>query len=215
MFLQVAVDLVSLPQAVAMLQKVAPNVDIIEVGTPFIKQEGLGAVSIIKSLYGDKKILADMKTMDAGQLEAQLAFDAGADYMTVLSVAADATIAGAVGVARQKQRAVIADMIGSPDPLARALELEALGVNGVEVHCGLDQQAQGHCSWETAKEIIRRLKIPVSIAGGINPGSVLSVAEMGAAVAVMGAAIYGAVDPGAAAREARARIETMAATVSR
>jgi 3-hexulose-6-phosphate synthase len=87
MKLHVAVDLHTLEKAIAMVHKVAPFVDIIEAGTPLIKQEGLRIISILKECFPEKLILADMKTMDAGGLEAKLAYDAGADLVTVLAVA--------------------------------------------------------------------------------------------------------------------------------
>ena len=63
---------------------------------PLIKQQGLSVVTNVKAAYPDKLVFADMKTMDAGELEADLAFNAGADIMTVLGSAGDSTIAGAV-----------------------------------------------------------------------------------------------------------------------
>jgi 3-hexulose-6-phosphate synthase len=97
MKLQVSVDLVSLEQALNLLAEVAPYVDIIEAGTPLIKQEGLQVVTIFKQAYPDKLIFADMKTMDAGELKAELAFQAGSDITTVLAIANDATITGVTG----------------------------------------------------------------------------------------------------------------------
>jgi hypothetical protein len=96
MKLQLAIDLLSVPDALSLLHKVAPYVDVIELGTPLIKQEGLSVVTDIKAAYPEKLVFADMKTMDAGELEADLAFKAGADIMTVLGTAGDSTIAGAV-----------------------------------------------------------------------------------------------------------------------
>jgi 3-hexulose-6-phosphate synthase len=96
MKLQVAIDLLSTAEALALLNKVAEHVDVIELGTPLIKQQGLSVVTNVKAAYPDKLVFADMKTMDAGELEADLAFNAGADIMTVLGSAGDSTIAGAV-----------------------------------------------------------------------------------------------------------------------
>ena len=45
MKLQLAIDLLSVPDALALLHKVAPYVDVIELGTPLIKQEGLSVVT--------------------------------------------------------------------------------------------------------------------------------------------------------------------------
>src|ERR1700685_1210403 len=106
MKLQVAIDLLSTADALALLSKVADQVDVIELGTPLIKQQGLSVVTNIKAAYPDKLVFADMKTMDAGELEADLAFNAGADIMTVLGTAGDSTIAGAVQAGKAHGKAV-------------------------------------------------------------------------------------------------------------
>ena len=119
MKLQVAIDLLSTADALALLSKVAEQVDVIELGTPLIKQEGLSVITNIKAAYPDKLVFADMKTMDAGELEANLAFEAGADIMTVLGTAGDSTIAGAVKSGKAHGKAVVADMIGVADKAKR------------------------------------------------------------------------------------------------
>jgi hypothetical protein len=133
MKLQLAIDLLSVPDALSLLHKVAPYVDVIELGTPLIKQEGLSVVTDIKAAYPEKLVFADMKTMDAGELEADLAFKAGADIMTVLGTAGDSTIAGAVKAGKKHGKAVVADMIGVADKPRRMKELKTLGVSWVEL----------------------------------------------------------------------------------
>src|ERR1700712_3485099 len=142
MKLQVAIDLLSTADALTLLTKVADNVDVIEFGTPLIKQEGLSVVTNVKAAYPDKLVFADMKTMDAGELEADLAFRAGADIMTVLASAGDSTIAGAVKAGKAHGKSVVADMIGVADKPKRLKELALLGVSWVELHAGLDEQAE-------------------------------------------------------------------------
>src|SRR5665647_3130791 len=93
--LQVAIDLLTTQQALALAAKIAPYIDIIELGTPLIKNEGIAVVAAMKQAHPDKLVFADLKTMDAGELEADIAFKAGADLVTVLGAAGDATIAGA------------------------------------------------------------------------------------------------------------------------
>ena len=95
MKLQVAMDVLTTKDALELAGKAAPHVDIIELGTPLIKAEGLSAITAIKEAHPDKIVFADLKTMDAGELEADIAFSAGADLVTVLGVAGDSTIAGA------------------------------------------------------------------------------------------------------------------------
>ena len=86
--LQIAMDYISLPKALAMAVLVAPEVDIIEIGTPLCKAAGLEAIRSMREICPDKIILADLKTPDVGALEATMAFDAGADMMTVIGGAA-------------------------------------------------------------------------------------------------------------------------------
>lgn len=207
MKLQLAIDLLSIPDALALLHKVAPYVDVIELGTPLIKQEGLSVVTDIKAAYPEKLVFADMKTMDAGELEADLAFKAGADIMTVLGSAGDSTIAGAVKAGKKHGKDVVADMIGVADKPKRMKELKTLGVSWVELHSGLDEQAQAGYSIESLLEAGRDAQIPFSVAGGINIERIEGVESAGATIAVAGAAIYGAQDPEVAAKRLREKIK--------
>ena len=123
MKLQVAIDLLSTCNALTLLNKIAPYVDVIELGTPLIKQEGLSVVKYVKAAYPEKLVFADLKTIDTGESEADLAFDAGADIMTVLGLAGDNTIVGAVKSGKKHKKSVVADMIGVKDRLSRLKEL--------------------------------------------------------------------------------------------
>ena len=209
MKLQVAIDLLSTADALKLLRKVAPYVDVIELGTPLIKRQGLSVVTNIKAAYPDKLVFADMKTMDAGELEANLAFEAGADIMTVLACAGDSTIAGAVKAGKAHGKAVVADMIGVADKATRLQELKALGVSWVELHAGLDEQAQTGYTIDSLLEAGSNASVPFSVAGGINKDRISAVEAAGATIAVAGAAIYGAKDPAAAAKELRDAIKKL------
>ena len=90
--LQIAMDYTSLPKALAMATLVAPEVDIIEIGTPLCKAAGVEAIRAMREICPDKLILADFKTPDVGGLEATMAFDAGADMLTVIGGAALPTV---------------------------------------------------------------------------------------------------------------------------
>ena len=201
--LQVAIDLLTTAEAIALAEKVAPYIDIIELGTPLIKAEGLRAVTALKEAFPDKKILADLKTADAGELEADMAFKAGADYITVLGTSDDSTIAGAVKAAKAHGKGIVVDTIGSPDRVKRAKEAVALGAEFVELHAGLDEQAQPGYSVQVLIDEATQAGVPVSIAGGVNLNSIEDVKRSGVVVAVAGGAIYGAEDPAVAAKALR------------
>ena len=201
--LQVAIDLLTTEDALALAAKVAPYVDIIELGTPLIKNMGSAVITAMKNAHPDKIVFADLKTADAGELEADIAFKAGADFVTVMGAAGNATIVGAVKAAKAHGKGVVVDTIGYPDRVKRAQEVIGLGVDFVELHAGLDEQWTAGYSIQVLIDEAARAGVPVSIAGGVNLSNIAAVIKAGAQVAVAGAAIYGAEDPAAAARALR------------
>lgn len=206
MKLQVAIDLLAVEDALELAGKVAEYVDIIELGTPLIKAAGLSAVTAIKEAHPDKTVFADMKTMDAGELEAEIAFKAGADLVSVLGSADNSTIAGAVKAATAHHKGIVVDLIGVQDKAARAREVRALGATFVEFHAGLDEQAQPGFDLNGLLRSGEAAQVPFSVAGGVNAGTIAAVQAAGADVAVAGGAIYGAADPALAAKELQAAI---------
>ena len=198
--LQVAIDLLTTEAALELAAKVAPYVDIIELGTPLIKAEGLSVVTAMKAAFPDKLVFADMKTADTGALEAEMAFKAGADLVTVMGAVDDATVKGAVEAANKYGKKVVVDTIGVKDRVQRAKEVTAFGVAFVELHAGLDEQALPGYSVQTLISEGREAKVPFSVAGGVNIDTIKDVVAAGADVAVAGGAIYGAKDPAAAAK---------------
>ena len=211
MQLQFALDTLSTETALELAAQAAPSVDILELGTPLIKSAGVSAITAMKEAHPDKTVFADLKTMDAGELEADLAFSAGADLVTVLGVAGDSTIVGAVAAAEKHGKGVVVDLIGVADKAARAREVVALGAVFVEVHAGLDEQAEDGFTFGDLLEAGKASGVPFSIAGGVKASSIGDVQASGAVVAVAGSAIYSASDVAAAAAELRAGISEGAA----
>ncbi|QHC68106.1 3-hexulose-6-phosphate synthase [Rathayibacter sp. VKM Ac-2759] len=206
MKLQFAMDTLSTDAALELAAAAAPHVDILELGTPLIKSEGLSAITAIKKAHPDKIVFADLKTMDAGELEAGMAFEAGADLVTVLGVAGDSTVAGAVAAAKKHGKGVVVDLIGVPDKAARAKEVVALGAEFVEMHAGLDEQAEDGYTLDSLLSDGESSGVPFSVAGGVSTATIEAVQRSGAQVAVAGGAIYGAPDVGEAAKALRAAI---------
>lgn len=198
--LQVAIDLLTTEAALELAEKVAPYVDIIELGTPLIKAEGLKVITAMKAAHPNKLVFADLKTADTGALEAEMAFNAGADLVTVMGAVDDATIIGAIEAAKKAGKKVVVDTIGVKNRVQRAKEVTAFGVEFVELHAGLDEQALPGYNVQKLISEGREAQVPFSIAGGVNINTIKDVVAAGAAVAVAGGAIYGAEDPAAAAK---------------
>ncbi len=199
---QMALDSLDFDATVALATKVAPHVDILEIGTPCIKHNGIELLKTLRAKFPNNKILVDLKTMDAGYYEAEPFYKAGADICTVLGTADIGTIKGVIDVANAYGKEAQVDLINVADKAARTKECAAIGAHIIGVHTGLDQQAAGQTPFtDLALVSGLGLGVKVSVAGGIKPATVQQVAQAGADIIVAGAAIYGANDPAAAAAE--------------
>lgn len=203
MRLQLALDMLSSEAALAVAKTVEQYVDIIEVGTPLLKHEGISVVRLLRKNFPDKTLLVDLKTMDVGKYEADFAFAAGADMVTVLGVADDSTIAGAAASAAAHGKAVVVDLINVADKPARARHAQSLGVQFVAVHSGIDQQHQGQSPLTDLLAVKEAVTIGVLVAGGIRLETLPEVMRLNPEIVVVGGAITGAADPVAAARAIR------------
>jgi 3-hexulose-6-phosphate synthase len=199
---QMALDSLDFDATVALATKVAPHVDILEIGTPCIKHNGIELLKTLRAKFPNNKILVDLKTMDAGFYEAEPFYKAGADICTVLGTADIGTIKGVIDVANKYGKMAQVDLINVADKKARTLEVAKLGAHIIGVHTGLDQQAAGQTPFNDLS-MVTGLKTgaKVSVAGGVKAATVKQVVDAGADIVVAGAAIYGAADPAASAKE--------------
>jgi 3-hexulose-6-phosphate synthase len=205
--LQLAIDLVPLDDLERVVRPLLPLIDVVEAGTPLIKRHGLDAVRSLRTLAPDHFLVADMKTMDAGALEAEMAFGAGADLMTVLACASDATVSAAVDVARQYGKSVVADLIGVPDKPARARQLVDLGVEWLGIHTGTDDQAAGANPLADLEAVREAVDAQIVVAGGINARTLQSILASSPAIVIVGSGILGQPNPAAAATTLRAILD--------
>ena len=199
--LQLALDFVELEEALALLEKVHSFVDIVEIGTPTIIRYGVEAVRRVKQSFPQKSVLADLKIMDAGEGEARLGFEAGADIVTVMAVAHDETILGAVRAAATSGGQIMADLMSVPLLANRAQEVERLGCSVVCVHTSTDAHLPGKQAFQIVKLLRAQLsRAGIAVAGGINVRSAGAACAAGADILVVGSAILKATDQFEAAR---------------
>ncbi|MEI7027714.1 3-hexulose-6-phosphate synthase [Paenibacillus sp. y28] len=202
MELQLALDLVNIPEAIELVKEVEPYIDIVEIGTPVVINEGLHAVKAIKDAFPNLKVLADLKVMDAGGYEVMKASEAGADIITILGVADDSTIRGAVEEAKKHNNKIMVDMINVKDIEGRAKEIDALGVDYICVHSGYDHQAEGKNSFADLNAIKRVVKqAKTAIAGGIKLATLQEVIQAKPDLVIVGGGITGQADKKAVASE--------------
>ncbi len=196
--LQLALDTHDLPSALAPLQQAAPNIDIIEVGTILCLSEGMNAVRIIRSLFPDKTILADVRIAEAGGIIAKMAFEAGADWVSVVSGAAPSTAEVVYDVAQQYGGDVQIELSdGWTWDLAE--HWREIGIDQAIIHRSRDAEAQGKLTWCTADlDNIRRLAIMgyrVTVAGSVGVDDIPMFAGIPVYIFIAGRAIRNASDP--------------------
>ncbi|HHD77179.1 MAG TPA: 3-hexulose-6-phosphate synthase [Campylobacteraceae bacterium] len=201
MKLQLALDVLTTDEAMKLAEATKDSIDIIEIGTPLIKHEGIGLVKKMRKAFPDKEILVDLKTMDVGEYEADFCFDAGADIVTVLGVADSGTIEGAIKSAKKHGKKVMVDLINVKNKVKRAKKAKKLGADYVGIHSGIDQQNRGHSPLEDLKEVSKKVNIPIVVAGGINQETIADIIKHKPAVVVVGGAITGSKNPAKAARK--------------
>ena len=205
--LQLAVDATDLPTALRLAEAVYPHYDIAEVGTPLIIEEGLRALEALRRAFPDRQYLADLKIMDAGRLEAESAFRRGADIVTVLALADDKTIGGALEAADRHGRQIMADLINVPDAAGRARELQALGVQIICVHTAHDVQGGSTGPMATLHAVRKAVTCRLAVAGGLALEDVDRAVGAGAGILVFGSSLANHPAPGRLAAEIKNRIQ--------
>jgi 3-hexulose-6-phosphate synthase/6-phospho-3-hexuloisomerase len=187
---QVSLDLPTIADALPIAEiAVRAGVDWLEAGTPLILGEGLHAVVALRKAFPDHPIVADLKTMDAGYLEAEMMFRAGATHVVVMGVAHRGTIAGAVRAANEFGGYVMGDVMVHPDKPACARMMQDLGVHYVIVHTGLDERNTeiGKHPFDDLEAVVAAVDISVQAVGGLTVEQAIECPKRGASLVVIGA----------------------------
>jgi 3-hexulose-6-phosphate synthase len=207
MRLQVALD-GEWAHSLAVLSAARAYIDIAEIGTPLVFREGIRAARHLREAFPDLALLADLKIMDAGRHEAGIAFEAGCDLVTVLGLAAEKTIGGALEAAVEHGGQVMVDLIQVPDLVERAARLLDLGCHFLCVHTAFDLQAPGVSPLADLERVRHAFPdAPLAVAGGIRAETLSLVRQWCPQIVIVGGAITAAPDPAEAARLIRAHME--------
>lgn len=167
----------------------------------------MDCVRELKGALPGIKIVADMKTVDTGATEVEMAAKAGADIVAMLAASDNSTIEDASRAARKYGVQIMMDLLTVPDPVGRSKELEKLGVDYICVHVGIDQQMTGRSTIDFLKQIVKEVKTPVAAAGGINAENGAEAIASGAAIVIVGGSIVRSADVTGSARKIRDAID--------
>jgi 3-hexulose-6-phosphate synthase/6-phospho-3-hexuloisomerase len=192
---QISLDLTTIDEALATAEMaLRAGVDWLEAGTPLIIAEGMHGVRALRQRFPDTPIVADLKTMDGGYLEAELMANAGATHVVVMARAHEETIKCVVQAGRDFGVKVMGDNLGCPDMVARAKMLEDLGCDYVIHHIGYDERrgiaARGErqpSPLDLLREVVAAVSVPVQAVGGLTIEQAVRTPEYGAPLVVLGA----------------------------
>jgi 3-hexulose-6-phosphate synthase len=192
---QISLDLVTIDEAVATAgMALRAGVDWLEAGTPLIISEGMNGVRALRASCPNTPIVADLKTMDGGYLEAEMMSRAGATHVVVMARAHEETIRGVVKAGHDFGIKVMGDNLACDDMIAGARRLEDLGCDYVIHHIGYDERrgiaARGQrmpSPLDQLREVVSAVNVPVQAVGGLTLEQAVNTPSYGAPLVVLGA----------------------------
>jgi 3-hexulose-6-phosphate synthase len=192
---QISLDVVSIDEALSTAEmSLRAGVDWLEAGTPLIIAEGMNGVRALRERFPKTPIVADLKTMDGGYLEAELMATAGATHVVVMARAHEETIRCVVKAGRELGIQVMGDNLACEDMVAGARWLEELGCDFVIHHIGYDERrgiaARGQrmpSPLDQLREVVAAVNVPVQAVGGLSLEQAVSTPSYGAPLVVLGA----------------------------
>jgi len=187
---QISLDLTTIDEALSVAgAAMRAGVDWLEAGTPLILAEGLHGVRALRKEFPDTPMVADLKTMDAAGLEAEMMFKAGANMVVVMGQAHDASIIEQVKMAERYGGKVMCDVMLCPDKPARARQAEEMGADYIIVHTGFDERnmIKGLSPLDDLVPVLNAVTIPVQAVGGLSLDQAIQTLELGAQIVVFGA----------------------------
>jgi len=194
---QISLDIINIEEALATAaMAMRAGIDWLEAGTPLILAEGLHGVRKLREAFPHVPIVADLKTMDGGYLEAEMMFKAGATHVVVMARAHEETIKCVVQAGKDFGGKVMGDNLACEDMVGAAKMLQDAGCDYIVHHIGYDERrgiaARGlrmPSPLDQLKEVVAAVQIPVQAVGGLSLEQVVQCPAYGAPLVVLGAPV--------------------------
>ncbi|MFJ7755287.1 3-hexulose-6-phosphate synthase [Peribacillus muralis] len=193
--IQLALDRMNMEEAIAMARTVESSIDWIEVGTSLIKEYGVNSIKEMSAHFPNKKIVADMKTIDNAAYEMDLCFKNGADMATVMGGAPDITIQACLEKASEYKGQIMIDLLNVSDSRLERLQMYKQAI--FCEHVSKDSQENANQSLLNVRSHAGSMR---AAAGGITLSSIPAMIANRLDVMIIGSAITKAKDPADAAR---------------
>ena len=194
-YLQIALDLVDKEQLQSVLAQLPESEKIlVEAGTPLIKKFGVQIINQIFESQPNKYVIADMKTLDVGFLEVQIAAEENAKAVAISGLAASETIDSALEESEKRNTDLILDLMNVKNPIS-ILSKISKNPDVILFHRGIDQENKEEHPWELIKEVKESFpQVLVAVAGGLNLENSKKALSNGADIIIIGRAITQSAD---------------------
>jgi len=188
-YLQIALDIPDIERTKHIISQL-PESDriILEAGTPLIKKYGVKVIRELREVSKDIFIVADLKTLDVGQVEVDLAYEETADAVVASGLASKETLEKFIYEAKRLGIYSIVDMMSVDDPVETLRALSDLP-EVIILHRGIDEERGGKTRWDLIKEIketFKGRKLLMAVAGGIEPATTQQAIKSGADILIVG-----------------------------
>lgn len=203
-YLQIALDSPDLESVKKIISQL-PKSDrlLLEVGTPLLKRYGTKVIREIRETAQDVFMIADLKTLDVGQVEVDIAFNETADSAVASGLATKSTLDKFIYESKRLSIYSAIDMMNVKEPLEVLKMLDALP-DIIILHRGIDEESGGKTRWQIIKEIkeeFKNKKMLIAVAGGITIETAKEALMKGADILIVGRYITQSKDVEKACRE--------------
>lgn len=201
MKLQLALDRITLEEALNIIEQTRKYVDIIEIGTSLIKDFGMQSIRTIRKAFPDTLLLADIKTIDEAEYEFRAVYEAGADIATVMGASALSSIAICDSIAKEYKKEYMIDLLEADKERIRKLTVFKDAI--FEVHLPADKDGIGLDRLIKDSMVALGNVQKIAVAGGVSKSTIPLLKEYGVGIAIVGGAITKTIDKEKAVRQLR------------
>ncbi len=189
-YLQIALDLIYERDVDRIVSEIPQSTSILlEAGTPLIKSLGISIVKKLKKYHPKTYIIADMKTLDVGEIEVFIAETQKANAVAISGLASIETIESSLRAGKSMNIDIILDLMNVENPVQLLEKLSRIP-EIILFHRGIDQEGNREHPWKIIAEIKSKYeKALVAVAGGLNLKTSSKALSNGADIIVIGRAI--------------------------
>jgi len=188
-YLQISLDVPELERTKKIISQL-PGSDriILEVGTPLIKRYGTRIINDLRQVAKDIFFVADLKTLDVGKVEVDLAYEETADAVVAAGLAPAETLDSFINEAKRLAIYAAVDMLNVEDPIKKLKSIKEFP-DIVILHRGIDQETGRSLGLELIQQIRQTFsdkRFLIAVAGGIVPETAKEALSKGANIIIVG-----------------------------